>query len=646
MTEAATTILVVDDHEAGRYARAQVLRRAGYNIVEAGTGTEALALVARLHPRLVVLDVQLPDMSGLDVCRRIKGDARTSVIPVLHMSATSVTEPDQVRGLEGGADGYLVEPIAPEVIVATVKALLRMRAAEDDLRESRRAMAALISNLPGMAYRRRASDWRMSFVSEGARELTGYTPRELLSGEIPWLRLIHPDDLARVKIEAEMAARDSTPLESSYRIIAQDGTIKWVWDRATPIVPSSGPIEDWEGFATDITERRRAHEAMSRQREQLVEVVRERTSELERSHEKLRISERMASLGALSAGIGHDIANLLLPMRCHLDVIEEQEQPSEDIRAIRASVDYLQNLVAGVRLLVLDPEGGAAAPGAATAIGEWWRTVQPLVKSVLPRHVELEHDVPEGLPPVTVAGAALTQAVFNLVQNAGDALRDRSAGRVRVWAEAARGPAGEPRVRIGVADDGPGMSEETRRRCLEPFFSTKPRERSTGLGLAMVHGVVTRAGGVIDIQSAPGAGATIILSLPAAAAAGVRGAVQSGAEDVAVVSIGDERLSGFAAAVLESEGLRVRRATRPEADARLWVVESREHVGEAASEFLRSGPSRQVVILGGRGEQRSGGGVIHVPEGLQPSVLATELRRYAREGRERGANGGAPGSPG
>lgn len=120
-----TSILVVDDAEANRYLLTSWLRRAGYRVTEASTGAGALSSLAERRPDLLLLDVNLPDMSGLDVCARVKADPRTSAVPVIHMSATAVEPEDEARGLTGGADAYLLEPVDPRVLVATIEAVLR-----------------------------------------------------------------------------------------------------------------------------------------------------------------------------------------------------------------------------------------------------------------------------------------------------------------------------------------------------------------------------------------------------------------------------------------------------------------------------------------------------------------------------------------
>jgi signal transduction histidine kinase len=124
-------VLVVDDEDAGRFVKTQTLRRAGFVVIEAATGAEAIQLASAERPDLVVLDVNLPDISGLEVCRRLRtAQAEMPALQILQISGTAISPADRVRGLETGADVYLTEPVDGSVLVATVNALLRVRHAE------------------------------------------------------------------------------------------------------------------------------------------------------------------------------------------------------------------------------------------------------------------------------------------------------------------------------------------------------------------------------------------------------------------------------------------------------------------------------------------------------------------------------------
>ena len=128
-------ILNVDDSEAARYAKTRVLTHAGFKVIEAASGSAALYRAREESPDLVLLDVKLPDINGLEVCRLLKADPATRAILVLQTSASYIGVADKIRALEGGADNYLFEPIEPEELVANVKALLRLGRVERELRD-------------------------------------------------------------------------------------------------------------------------------------------------------------------------------------------------------------------------------------------------------------------------------------------------------------------------------------------------------------------------------------------------------------------------------------------------------------------------------------------------------------------------------
>jgi CheY-like chemotaxis protein len=119
------SVLVVDDNPSTRYATARSLRAAGFHIVEAAAGAEALELVEFVSA--VVLDVHLPDLLGFEVCRLVRQRAATASLPVVHVSAVYITQEEQSAGLEAGADAYMVAPVDPEALVATLDHLIDAR---------------------------------------------------------------------------------------------------------------------------------------------------------------------------------------------------------------------------------------------------------------------------------------------------------------------------------------------------------------------------------------------------------------------------------------------------------------------------------------------------------------------------------------
>ncbi|HWN16589.1 MAG TPA: response regulator, partial [Candidatus Dormibacteraeota bacterium] len=142
MAESRGLILNVDDYEASRYARSQMLQRSGFRVLEAGTGAESIRLASERRPDLVLLDVNLPDMDGFEVCRRLRAQAATLTVPIVHISATFLSDRAEELAYEGGADSYLTDPVEPAVLLATIHSLLRLRRAEEGLRAASREWRA------------------------------------------------------------------------------------------------------------------------------------------------------------------------------------------------------------------------------------------------------------------------------------------------------------------------------------------------------------------------------------------------------------------------------------------------------------------------------------------------------------------------
>ena len=433
----------------------------------------------------------------------------------------------------------------PERLLAGSRDVTEMRRIEEALRESeQRVRLATEATELGTWDHDMVGD-RMHW-DERCRRMFGLSPEAPLDYGV-FIDAVHPEDRARVEAAVLAATDPDGPglYGVEYRTVrVEDGVQRWVRTTGRAFFEGRRPTR-LIGTIQDVTERKLVEHELEMHRQNLERLVEQRTAEFEESHQRLRLSERMALLGTLAAGLGHDMGNLLVPVRVRVEALERAGLPPElceHVQGIRTSADYLQRLANGLRLLALNPDRGAA--GEATDILEWWQDAEPVLRNALPRGMRLEARLPEGPCRASVPRPALTQAIFNLVQNAGDAMRARGHGEVKIFAER-RGDG----VRIGVVDDGPGMPPEVRARCMEPFFTTKPRGISTGLGLVLVYSLVRDAGGTIELHSEPGRGTEFVLTLPAAEDAGVRASARR-----ARVRLRDARLRAFVIAQLRSLG--------------------------------------------------------------------------------------------
>jgi signal transduction histidine kinase len=248
--------------------------------------------------------------------------------------------------------------------------------------------------------------------------------------------------------------------------------------------------------------------------------VEERGRQLERAQQALRQSQRLEAMGQLTGGVAHDFNNLLTPIIGSLDLLKERrvggdrEQRLIDgaIKATERARVLVQRLLAFARRQPLSP---TAVDFAALLTG-----LRPLITTTVGTQIALKLEIAPGMPLGMADRNQIEMAFLDLAVNARDAMPEGGTLTIRAshrWVESSH-PAGlspGAYICVIVADTGQGMDEETRRRAVEPFFSTKGIGRGTGLGLSMVHGLATQLGGGIVIDSAPGKGTAVEIWLPA-----------------------------------------------------------------------------------------------------------------------------------
>lgn len=261
------TILNVDDDEGARYAKTRIFERAGYRVLEAATGGDALRLVHEERPHLVLLDVGLPDINGIEICRLIKKNAATEHTMVLQVSASCVRPQERAMGLDGGADVYLSEPVESTELIGAAKALLRLYDREEESRvllkeltERERFIKSLVDAAPSTVYLYDLREQRNLYANARSGATLGYAPEELqLVGQETLQQWVHPDDLSFVMTQlAQLPSHaDGDVLEFECRL--QHRSKEWRWFLSRNVVfarDEQGQPVQILGTALDITDRK------------------------------------------------------------------------------------------------------------------------------------------------------------------------------------------------------------------------------------------------------------------------------------------------------------------------------------------------------------------------------------------------------
>jgi PAS domain S-box-containing protein len=448
--------------------------------------------------------------------------------------------------------------------------ITKRRRAESDLRESEERFRVLAEVSPAGIFRS-DPDGRCTFVNRRWCEIAGMTPAEALGDG--WKHALHPDDREAVARGWEEAVRTGESSAAEFRFLRPDGSVTWLVGQSRTQLHADGTVAGYVGTITDVTSLKRAEE------------------ERERIEAQLRQSRKMESLGTLAGGIAHDFNNILNGTFGFVDLARlelPREHPVHEwLDRIAGSSQRARELVRQILTFSRKNEGERVPLRLHHVVSEALR----LLRSTLPATIDLEPRIAGDTPPVLADATQIHQVVLNLCTNAAHAMPARGGGII-VTLEAWNVTAGQaatlgelkpgPHVRLSVADDGCGMDAATLEHIYEPFFTTKETGAGTGLGLAVVHGIVKSHEGAIAVRSAVGVGTTfeiyfptVTAEVPLSSIPGLPATTPRGhGERILVVD--DDPVSGFVIEKLVSSlNYQVDRCARPqEALARFSVAPS------------------------------------------------------------------------
>ena len=534
-------ILVIEDDGLVRRMLASYFEASAYEMIEAEDGEAGLALFRAERPAIVLTDLRMPRVDGWQVLAALRAEA--PAVPVVVFSGAGDLE-DALEAVRRGAWDYLTKPIfdLSEIDLVLSRVLERARLIEENRRYQRELEGLVETRTAALE----ASERRLAQIVEGAAVgvfvvdaagvvthwnracelITGVAARDVIGtvgvrqafvrGEMPLLceLVLRGTTLPEMRAQCRFKVTPSATVPGAFEFedffsgLGDEG--KWLALTASPLCAADGAVIGVIETIRDVTQRRTAEQNAAR------------------LDERLRNAQKMEALGTLASGVAHDFNNILAASigfaEMALENVPEGGKAAEHLARVLAAQRRAADLVR--RILSF---GRRTAPVLAPLqLGAVVGDAVDLLRGAMPGAIRVGVRVDATCGPILGDAGQLGQVIVNLCSNAHYAMRERggdltvSVDAVEIDAplvpEAGAGETVEAGryARVTVADTGNGMGEATRKRMFEPYFTTKPLGEGTGLGLAVVHGVVSGHGGAIRVETAPGAGTRIELYFPLA----------------------------------------------------------------------------------------------------------------------------------
>ena len=501
MAESRGLILNVDDYEASRYARSQMLQRSGFQVLEAGTGAEALRLASDVGPDLVLLDVNLPDMDGFEVCRRLRAQPITLTVPIVHISATFLSDRAEQLAYEGGADSYLTDPVEPAVLLATIHSLLRLRRAEEGLRAASREWRATFDAI-GDGICLLAPDGTVARCNVAFATLLDRAPADLVGR--PWAEIWRR--LGGAEEPSPTARVERTRRRETFDLHREQGWFRLLVD---PVLEDES-VTGLVCIVTDVTIERQAADV----RAALFAREQEAREEAEASN---RAKDEFLAM------LGHELRNPLDVIGTAVRVLDSPTgEPDRDAGITRRARAILARQVLQLGRLVDDLlDVGRVTTGKIRLVKvpvNLADTVQRSVGGLAPEGGTPAHRITVRAEPIWVEAdqARVEQIVMNLLSNA--VKYTAPGGDIEISVT------GDGRTaRLAVRDTGVGMTPHMLERVFDLFFqgerTLERAEGGLGIGLTLVRRLAEMHGGRVEAESpGQGRGTTVTVELPQIAA--------------------------------------------------------------------------------------------------------------------------------
>ena len=526
------TAVVVDDTAADRLLAETLLKHAGYTVTVCGDGLVGLDLINKEHPDLVVADLITPGIDGYDLARAVRGDPSTASTPIILQTAHYLEADVRRLAAQIGVMHVVIKPYEPDVFLDTLAMALRDR-----------PTVGRTTDLAGTGFHADHLRVVSGKLHEKVRELDAARREyETTASRYRTLFRVHPEPMWVFNVETLRFLEVNDAAIKGYGY-TRDEFLTMTIDKIHPPEEMPGVLESLHEVADSEKSTPGRHRLKNGN---VIEVevstrdlgkgaryvMAQDVTEKQKYQQQLHQAQRMESLGQLAGGVAHDFNNLLgviinFSWFVKANLAAEVESGSgerwrpvlKDMERIERAAEnaarLTHQLLAFARVDAVQPR----AMDMNVVVSE----MAPMLRRTLGEHIDLIAAPAPNLLRVMIDSGQLSQVLTNLAVNSRDAMP--KGGKLTIdlanvdvdRAYAAAKPALKPGryVRLRVSDTGAGMDKKTLEHAFEPFFTTKPRGEGTGLGLATVYGIVTQAGGTIEVYSEPGLGTRVSVLLPA-----------------------------------------------------------------------------------------------------------------------------------
>jgi PAS domain S-box-containing protein len=603
-------ILIVDDEEKIRKSLSGLLQDYDYEVATAGSGSECLQIISSQYFDLVILDIVMPEMSGIEVLQKIKEEYKDTEVIII----TGYADKEKaIAAFHLGAYDFIEKPFESREILNTITNCLNQLDLRKEVERKTGELAAekerLLVTLRSIGDGVIATDrqGKILLINKIAEELTGWTEEEAIGK--PCSEVFHLINKQTRKIPEDLVTRVITTglivgLANHTVLIARDGTERIIANSGAPIKDKDGNIIGVVLVFRDITERRKTEEGILK-------------------------SSKLESIGILAGGIAHEFNNILTTIIGYGKLLDDEMSEDDPLgryvdmmlTSSERAVKLIKGLLAFSREQII-----TARPVRLNGI---IKDVEKLLLMVIGEDIELRTTLSEEDIVVMADQGQIEQVLVNLATNARDAMPDGgcltiSTELIELDEEFLRAFKYKRPGRyalISVADTGAGMDEKTAGRIFEPFFTTKEVGEGTGLGLSVVYGIIKQHNGYINVYSESGKGTTFNIYLPV-----IKSDVEETRPSTVTIPTG-----GTETILLTEDDLEVRKLTKDVLQKFGYKVLEAVDGEDAINKFIEDKDKIQLIILDVIMPKKSGKEVYDEIKKVRPDVKALFTSGYAKD---------------